>query len=68
MSEAGLEACAGVLAQWGVLAPWWVELGLGLLVGRTLSSSVSRVSVGQEIFRHPSTGVNRLLDGAGSYS
>ena len=38
----GLEVCADVLARWGVLAQWWVELGLGLLVGRTLSSSVSR--------------------------
>ena len=42
VSEAGLEACAGVLARWDVLAQWWVELGLGLLVGRSLSSGVSR--------------------------
>lgn len=32
----------------GGCAQWWVELGLGLLVGRTLSSDVSRVSVGQK--------------------
>ena len=43
MDEPGLEACAGFLGWEGpVPAYWQVEVGVGLLVGRTVSRGVSR--------------------------
>ena len=46
VGEAGLEACAGFLVEGLVPVHWWVELGLGPLVGRAVSMGVSRGSCG----------------------
>lgn len=37
MGEAGLEVCTGIWGKGPAPAHWWVEFGLGPLVGRVMS-------------------------------
>ena len=42
LDKAHTEACAGFLVRRAAACPWWVDLGLGPLVGRAVSRGMSR--------------------------